>query len=138
VIKTHWREEEKNADMKHVYTDPGKPHKPTVIDRRGDTDDAEMIANDAYQQTAAAATIATYDEEFAATLATDDEEFAAATLAAYDEEFATATFATYNEEFATATLATYNEEFATATLATYDEEGGRRHHPGKGEPWGHN
>ena len=37
--------------MKHVDTDPGKLQKPTVIDRRGDTDDAEMIANDAYQQT---------------------------------------------------------------------------------------
>ena len=37
--------------MKHVNTDPGKPQKPTVIDQRGDTDDAEMITNDAYQQT---------------------------------------------------------------------------------------
>ena len=48
VIKTHWGEEEKNADMKHVDTDPGKPQKPQVIDRRGDTNGAKMPANDAY------------------------------------------------------------------------------------------
>jgi hypothetical protein len=51
VIKTHRGEEEKNADMKYVDTDPGKPQKPQVIDRKEDTDDAEMLANDAHQQT---------------------------------------------------------------------------------------
>jgi hypothetical protein len=51
VIKTNRGEEEKDADMKYVDTDPGKPQRPRVIDRRGDTDDAEMIANDAHQQT---------------------------------------------------------------------------------------
>ena len=50
VIKTH-EEEEKQADMKYVNTDPGKPQKPQVIDRREATDDAEMLTNDTHQQT---------------------------------------------------------------------------------------
>ena len=63
-------------------------------------------------------------QEFAAaaTLATYDVEFAAATLATYDEEFATA--ATYDEEFATANLATYDEEFAANTTPERGSLGG--------------
>ena len=49
VIKTHGEEEEKNADTKYVDTDPDKPQKSQVIDRRGNTDDAEILADDAYQ-----------------------------------------------------------------------------------------
>ena len=51
VIKTPGEEEEKNADTKYVDTDPDKPQKSQVIDWRGDTDDAVMLANNAYQQT---------------------------------------------------------------------------------------
>jgi hypothetical protein len=77
---------------------------------------------------AIAATLATYDKEFAATY---NEEFTAvatlATLATYDKEFAAAALATYDEEFANAaTLATYDEEFAAATTLE------------RGSPRGHN
>jgi hypothetical protein len=50
--KTHREEEEeKSADTKYVDTDPDKSQMPQVIDRRGDMDNAEMLANDDYQQT---------------------------------------------------------------------------------------
>jgi hypothetical protein len=96
-----------------------------IIDEHETPDDAGMHVQD---EESAAATLATYDEEFAATatLAIYDEEFTAATLATYDDEIAAATLATYDEEFAAAatlaTLATYDGEFATANFATYDEE----------------
>jgi hypothetical protein len=51
VIKTHREEEEKNTDTKYVDTDSDKPQMSQVIDRRGDTDDAVMLANNDYQQT---------------------------------------------------------------------------------------
>ena len=110
--------------------------KPTAIDRRGDTDNAEMITTDDHQQTMyethqkdvldmtympRTTALANYDDEFAAALATYEEEFADTTLANFDEEFA-AILATYDEEFADTTLANYDEEFTTSTLANYDEE----------------
>jgi hypothetical protein len=49
AIKSHL-EEVKNAETKSVDTDPDKPQKSQVIDRRGNTDDAEMLADDTYQQ----------------------------------------------------------------------------------------
>jgi hypothetical protein len=58
TIKTHL-DEVKNADTKSVNNDPDKPQKSQVIDRRGDTDDAEMLADDTYQQ----ALNETYQEE---------------------------------------------------------------------------
>jgi hypothetical protein len=126
--------------MKYVNTDPGKPQKPQVIDRRGDTDNAKTLANDAYQQTM----YETSNQEEG-----DDKLYPEIPHAApekgepntqkklchedaqnvhnvprtttLDKEFTASTLATYDKKFAADTLATYDEEFA-ATLATYDEE----------------
>jgi hypothetical protein len=109
--------------MKYADTDTGKPQKPRVIDRRGDTDDAEMIAHDAHQQTM----YETSDQEEG-----NNKPYPEITAApekgepnTYDGEFAAdATLATYDEEFAAA--ATYNEELAAATTLE------------RGSPRGHN
>jgi hypothetical protein len=49
MVKTHLMEV-KNADTKSVDTDLDNPQKNYVTDRRGTTDDAEMLADNTYQQ----------------------------------------------------------------------------------------
>jgi hypothetical protein len=49
TIKTHLKEV-KNADTESVDTDLDKPQKTQVTNRRGNTDDAEMLADSTYQQ----------------------------------------------------------------------------------------
>jgi hypothetical protein len=144
--------EPKTKTVLRVIIMPDKKdlQKTTEIDRRGDTNDAEMIANDKpYQQIM----YETHQEEgddkpypdvpaesYTApekgkpntqerlcnkdvknvTTLANYNEEFAAALATYDEEFA-AILDNYDGEFAATTLANYDEEFAAA-LATYDEE----------------
>jgi hypothetical protein len=58
TIKTHLKEV-KNADTESVDTDLDNPQKTHITDRRGTTDNAEMLADSTYQQ----AMYETYQEE---------------------------------------------------------------------------